>query len=101
LKELEEVPIDKIYDIHIDDLKDSNTEKDLTILSRNYRVFPGEGDFIFDNILENLIERGYSRYYSLEVLNKDYPREDPLELACRAKRSLEGLLKDYAQKRLR
>jgi sugar phosphate isomerase/epimerase len=100
LADLEEVPIEKIFDVHVDDLKDMNPEESLSILSRNYRVFPGEGNFIFSDILKYLFERGYAGYYSLEVLNRDYSREDPLKLALRAKESVEHLLNDYAQKRL-
>jgi sugar phosphate isomerase/epimerase len=97
LADLEEVPIEKIFDVHVDDLKDINPEEALPILSHDYRVLPGEGNFIFRDILKYLFERGYSGYYSLEVLNKDYLREDPLKLAIRARESVERLLKDYAQ----
>ena len=99
LEDLKEVPIEKIFDVHIDDLKNVNPDVDLSTLSRNYRVLPGEGDFVYDEILEYLFERRYSGYYSLEVLNKDHSREDALKLAVRAKESLERLLKGYAQKR--
>jgi sugar phosphate isomerase/epimerase len=101
LTDLEEVPIEKIFDVHVDDLKDNNPEEDLSILSRNYRVLPGEGDFIFDDVLQYLFDRGYSGYYSLEVLNKDYPGGDPLKLAIRAKESLERILKDSTKTRSR
>ncbi len=100
LESLKEVPIEKIFLIHMDDLKNVNPVVDLPTLSQNYRVLPGEGDFVFDEILEYLFERGYSGYYSLEVWNEHFQRDHPLNLAIRAKNSLQSLLKEYVRKRV-
>ena len=51
-----------------------------------------------DEFLECLFKRGCKGYYSLEIFNKDYPLEDPLEICIRAKSSMENLLTGYAQK---
>lgn len=95
-KDLWEVPIDKVFIVHLADVVD--IQADVVTLCRNYRVLPGEGIFIFDEFLEYLFKRGYKDYYSLEILNKDYPLEDPLEICTRAKSSMEDLLASYAQK---
>ncbi len=91
--QLREVPIEKIFVAHICDAEDCDA--DVATVCRQYRALPGEGVFCFDEILGYLRDRKYSGYYSLEILNKNYCRENPLELAVRARKSLETLLEDF------
>ena len=95
--ELNEVPIEKIFIVHLDDVED--VETDLVTLTRKHRLPPGEGIFIFDEVLEYLFARGYEGYYSLEILHHSHPFQDPVELATRSRTSTEKLLVDYWQKR--
>jgi len=89
-QELYEVPIEKIFLFHLDDVRKNNA--DLIDLCRNYRVLPGEGIFVFDEILDYLFDSRYNGYYALEILNKDYFHEDPVALARRSKESMETFL---------
>jgi len=84
------VPVDKIFICHIDDM--DTVEGDLLTRTREHRVLPGEGKYHFDEVLSYLEGHNYGGYYSLEILNKDYYKKDPLELALSAKRSMEDLL---------
>ena len=95
-KELYEVPIEKIFIVHLDDVED--VETDLVTLTRKHRLPPGEGIFVFDEVLEYLFAKGYEGYYSLEILNKNHPLQDPVELATRVRLSTEELLVDYERK---
>jgi len=94
-KELYEVPIDKIFIVHLDDVED--VEADLVTLTRRHRLPPGEGIFVFDEVLEYLFTEEYQGYYSLEILNKNHPLQDPVELATRARLATERLLGDYGR----
>jgi sugar phosphate isomerase/epimerase len=95
-EELDEVPIEKIFIVHLDDLED--VAADLVTLTRRHRVAPGEGIFNFDEILEYLFSRRYKGYYSLEILNTNHPTQDPIELATRLRLSTERLVEDYGRK---
>jgi 2-keto-myo-inositol isomerase len=92
-KELYEVPIEKIFIVHLDDVED--VEADLVTLTRKHRLPPGEGIFVFDEVLEYLFTKKYQGYYSLEILNRNHPLQDPVELASRARSATEKLLSDY------
>ena len=92
-KELYEVPIEKIFIVHLDDVED--VEADLVTLTRKHRLPPGEGIFVFDEVLEYLFKKEYQGYYSLEILNRNHPLQDPVELATRARLATEKLLGDY------
>ncbi len=98
LEDLRKIPIEKVLDVHLNDLKDIDYGVELGVISRNHRVFPGEGDFVFDEMLGYLFERNYSGYYSLEILNKDHASQDPVQLAVRGKESAKKVLSDFAQK---
>jgi sugar phosphate isomerase/epimerase len=95
-EELYGVPIEKIFIVHLDDLEDADA--DLVTLTRRHRVLPGEGVFNFDEVLEYLFTRGYQGYFSLEILNRNHPARDPLELATRARLSTEKLLSGFADR---
>ena len=95
-KELYEVPIEKIFIVHLDDVEDADA--DLVTLTRKRRLAPGEGIFNFDEVLEYLFSKKYEGYYSLEILNRNHPHQDPVELTKRVRSSTEKLLADYAQR---
>lgn len=89
-QQLSEIPIEKIFLVHLNDLKE--TEGDLLTLTREFRVLPGEGRYKFDEILSILENKGYTGYYSLEIMNKSYAARDSLELAKDSMRSICRLL---------
>ena len=95
-KELDEVPIEKIFIVHLDDLEEAET--DLVTLTRRHRVAPGAGIFNFNEVLEYLFSTEYKGYYSLKILNTNHSLLDPFELATRLKLSTERLIEDYARK---
>jgi 2-keto-myo-inositol isomerase len=94
--ELKEVPIERIFIVHLDDVED--LEADLLTLTRKHRLPPGEGIFVFDEILEYLFAGGYEGYYSLEILNQSHPLRDPVELAISARLSTEEFLVNFHRK---
>lgn len=51
------------------------------IISDVNRVFPGDGDAPYGNILSDLKSTGYSGYLSLELFIKDYGQKDALAVA--------------------
>ena len=93
IDDLREVPTEKIFLVHLDDAPDLPIPaKEMCM---NHRVFPGEGIFAFDQILNVLIsEKGYLDWVSLEVLNKDNQRVDYGELSKKGRNSLEKLFRD-------
>jgi len=92
IDDLREIPTEKIFLVHLDDAPDLPIHaKEMCM---NHRVFPGEGIFAFDQILNVLIsEKGYLDWVSLEVLNKDNQRVDYGELAKKGRNSLEKLFR--------
>lgn len=90
LADLQEIPIEKVFLVHLADALDVDT--DVATLCRNYRVPPGDGVLVFDELLEYLRAAKYDGYYSLEVLNRDYHALDPVEIAKHGKKSMERAL---------
>ncbi|HQI76817.1 MAG TPA: sugar phosphate isomerase/epimerase [Candidatus Latescibacteria bacterium] len=91
LADLKDVPIERILLVHLADAL--NVDTDVATLCRNYRVPPGDGVFVFDELLAYLGATSYDGYYSLEVLNRDYQHLGPLEIAAHGKESLERILR--------
>lgn len=60
-------------------------------LANRHRVYPGEGAVPLDAILAALSDKGYRGYYSLELQNEDYWRENPMVVAREGLRSLRRL----------
>ncbi len=94
--ELYAVPIDRVFMVHLDDVED--VDADLVTLTRKHRVAPGEGIFVFDEVLEYLFSQGYAGPFSLEVLNRTHPHQDPIRLAIKLRCAGEALLIDYERK---
>lgn len=88
LQELEEVPAEKIFLVHINDAK----KLPLSQLQDEDRLLPGQGVIPLKQILKILNEKGYSGYFSLEVLNREYWAKDPKEIALNGRIATENLL---------
>jgi 4-hydroxyphenylpyruvate dioxygenase len=94
--ELKDVPLEKIFAVHLTDVREADV--DVATLCRNYRVLPGEGVFVFDEIIDYFVQRGYDRYYALEILNKDCRADQCLGIAMRGKEVLENMLMEATQR---
>lgn len=96
-EELYAVPVERVLMVHLDDVEE--VDADLVTLTRKHRVAPGDGIFVFDEVLEYLFSRGYAGPFSLEILNRTHPQQDPVKLATKLRRAAETLLIDYERRR--
>jgi 4-hydroxyphenylpyruvate dioxygenase len=89
LKELSEVPGDKIFFLQLADAP----HKDMDVLqwSRHYRLFPGEGAFDLVAFTAAVLDAGYRGPLSLEVFNDVFRQSSPVRTAIDAVRSLGAL----------
>jgi len=90
LEDLQAIPREKIFMVHLCDI--TNEDTDLITLCRECRVLPGEGVFDFSDVLKELVRKGYDGYYALEIFNRDYPKQDPMVLAGKSKKFLDGMM---------
>jgi sugar phosphate isomerase/epimerase len=81
LSDFLQIPIDKIFLVHLCDGAKQETAIDFIEEARGYRLFPGQGYFDLQSLVDVLNQRGYAGYYSLEVLNKNFVNRDPHAVA--------------------
>jgi len=82
-----EIPKEKIYFVHLNDAKERPREQ----LGDYDRVYPGDGVLPVREVLQALKDIGYDGYYSIEIYNEDYWREDPKDVARIAKEKTENM----------
>jgi len=87
LEDLELVLPEKIFTVHISDAK-PKPKNELNMLKD--RLIPGEGVIPLKDLVRAVQKKGYDGFYTVEIFNEEYNRQDPLTIA---KRSLEGLKK--------
>jgi len=91
LKDLENFPVEKILTVHYCDAPKQWTDpkggRDCW-----ERSLPGEGVAPIKEITDILKSKGYSGYYTLEVLNYELWGKDPGEVARIGKKAMEDLL---------
>lgn len=87
LEMLERVPGSRLLLVQVADAADIPRRE----LANRHRVYPGEGAVPLEPILAALSEKGYRGYYSLELQNEDYWRENPVVVAREGLRSLRRL----------
>ncbi len=87
IEDIRKVPKEKIFFIHVNDAKERPIEQ----LGDYDRVYPGEGVLPAKEVLQALKDIGYDGYYSIEIYNEDYWREDPKEVALKAKEKTENI----------
>lgn len=83
---LETVPLERIFHVEISDIPIMNLP--LIEISRNYRLFPGEGTADIQSFLSALRTLDYQGAVSVEVFNAAYRVAPPTEIATRAYRCL-------------
>ncbi len=88
IHDLEKISLEQIALVHINDAKD----KPRNVLKDTDRVFPGEGIIPLEDILTILKNKGYKGYFSVEIFNEDYWKEDPLKVAIEAREKMEKIL---------
>jgi 4-hydroxyphenylpyruvate dioxygenase len=83
------IPADKIFLVEVADLPGTNL--DLVEVSREYRLFPGEGVTPIADFVRQVRETGYAGQYSVEVFNAQYRAMAAGAVAERAMRSMHTL----------
>jgi sugar phosphate isomerase/epimerase len=96
LDDLRQVPAEKIFVVHLDDAPDLPI--DLKEMCMGHRLFPGEGVFPMEEILDLLVlEKDYRDWFSLEVFNEESATMDYTDLANKGADSLKALFERYHQ----
>ncbi|WP_319477912.1 sugar phosphate isomerase/epimerase [Marispirochaeta aestuarii] len=90
---LREVPVEKIFLCHLNDM--NTRDGDILKRTRECRVLPGEGSYDLGEIISILEMKGYTGYYSLEILNTEYRNLDPARVSSRAYASMHDILGAY------
>lgn len=68
----------RMYNFHVNDYPGDPPRKDI---SDAHRVYPGDGVAPLGKIFRTLRDVGYRGVLSLELFNRDYWKQDPLEVA--------------------
>jgi len=84
---LEPVPGDRIFLVQIADCPEMPVHE----LQNRHRIYPGSGAVAFEPLLAALYDKSFGGYYSLELYNEDYWREDPIVVAKDGLRSMRHL----------
>jgi len=87
LEMLEAVPGEKVFLVQVSDCMDLPRHE----MENRHRVYPGTGVFPLEPLLAVLRDKGYSGYYSLELLNEEYWQESPRVVAREGLRALRRL----------
>lgn len=87
IDDISAIPKDKILFVHINDAKERPVEQ----LGDYDRVFPGDGVLPVKEVLQALRDISYDGFYSIEIYNEDYWKEDPKEIAIKAKEKTENI----------
>jgi len=81
------VPGDRILLVQVSDCMELPRYE----LDDRHRLYPGEGAIPLEPLLAAVRDKGYSGYYSLELMNEDYWLEDPATVARDGMRALRRL----------
>lgn len=79
LRDLEELPLQYIYTVHIADAIDM--ELPGIDIGRKHRLFPGQGVIPISEILSILNEKGYSSSIALEIFNDEFLKRPAIDVA--------------------
>lgn len=84
---LESIPGEKIYLVQVSDCLGLPRHE----MEDRHRVYPGMGALPLHPLLAALKDKGYLGYYSLELCNEEYWKEDPLVVAREGLRAMRKL----------
>ncbi len=84
---IESIPADRIHLVQVSDAPDLPLRE----LEDRHRLYPGTGAVPLEALLGAVRAKGYAGYYSLELQNDEYWREEPLIVATEGFRSLRRL----------
>jgi 4-hydroxyphenylpyruvate dioxygenase len=87
-RDLDGIPMDRIYLVQLSDLGDGIVHEHLITTARHRRLLPGRGHFPIETILNPLKEAGYAGPVGLEVFNDELKAHDPYIVAREAMASL-------------
>jgi len=73
----------KLFIFHINDAEDLPRDQ----LTDAHRLFPGEGILPLQELKRGFDQIGYDRMVSIEIFRPEYWRQDPFEVAARARES--------------
>ncbi len=87
----------KLFIFHINDAENLSKEK----LTDAHRLYPGEGILPIKEIKEKLDQIGYDKVTSIEIFRPEYWRQDPFEVAVKARNAAIDVLglKDHVSKK--
>ncbi len=91
LAELDQLDPQRIFAFHLDDLEDVPKEA----IRDDRRLLPGLGVIPLDEICERLRRIGYGGSCAIELFRPEYWKQDPLELAVKARQAALKMLSPY------
>lgn len=80
---IERLDPEKLFIFHVNDAEDLPREQ----LTDAHRVYPGEGILPLTEIKSRFDSIGYDRMVSIEIFRPEYWRQDPFEVARKAKKA--------------
>jgi 4-hydroxyphenylpyruvate dioxygenase len=86
---LEQIPIQKLFGVQL--CNAVPMQLPAIEIARHYRRFPSKGVWPVAGVVQRLEARGYSGFYSVEVFNDDYRRDDAFDVAKLAWASFQEL----------
>lgn len=90
LADLASVPLESIFNVQLADALDKPREQ-LDMLAD--RVYPGTGAAPVQQIVDALVARGYDGWWTVELFNPAYAKDDPLTVAMHAAKSATALFR--------
>ena len=91
LSEIDHLDPNSIYVFHLDDLEDTAKEA----ITDGTRLLPGQGVIPLDDICTHLKGIGYDGPCSVELFREEYWKEDPMQVAVKARETAVKVLSPY------
>lgn len=84
---LDDIDMSKVFHLEIADLP--KCALPVLEVSRNYRLFPGEGAYPAADFTEKVLANGYAGIVTVEIFSAAYRAQPPADVAMRAMKSIE------------
>jgi len=88
MKDIEEIPIEKLLIVHINDCEDRPKEE----LNDGHRLYPGLGVIPLNKILKILKEKDYSGFLSIEIFREEYWKNPLYKILEDSYKSLKNII---------